>query len=322
MPQLDPFISLYHESAGLIKERIAGHTFEVTSLNAGSENFAILAGFFVAIGCLAMIYRAITGKSPVEEDVTESAESSIENTYHEPLLVYEGHSLGFEDDLLISILQKRFPYYNLLDKPDKEKFLHRLKKFMRDKIFSIHDDKGFREMPILISASAIQLTFGLEKFLLPFYKYIHIYPAEFIGTWPTIRYLMGNVSGNTINIGWKYFLYDIEHPADGKNLGLHEMSHALYYQTFVVEEHVDYDFKRTFNEFTTVGDKVYTKTELNRDGLYSEYALKNFQEFWAESVEIFFEKPLEMRKKYPDLYDAIADLFNQDPAERRLLPRS
>ncbi len=256
-----------------------------------------------------------------EPDPVRALENSIPATpFNAQALVYEGRNLNFKDEVMLTILQKRFPYFNTLDNPDKEKFLFRLRRFMEDKVFSIHDDKGFREMPILISACAIQLTFGLEKFLLPFFKYIHIYPAEFIGTWPTIRYLMGNVSGNTINIGWKYFLYDIEHPADGKNLGLHEMSHALYYQTFEVEEHVDRDFKKTFYEFTTVGDKVYTRSEINLDGLYSPYAMKNFQEFWAESVELFFERPLDMRRKYNELYYAIADLFNQDPAARKLMP--
>jgi MtfA peptidase len=47
--------------------------------------------------------------------------------------------------------------------------------------------------------------------------------------------------------------------------------------------------------------------------LYSEYALRNFQEFWAESIELFFEKPAAMKAAYPQLYNAMQSLLNQDP---------
>jgi len=47
--------------------------------------------------------------------------------------------------------------------------------------------------------------------------------------------------------------------------------------------------------------------------LYSDYALRNFQEFWAESIEIFFERPAVMKAQYPDLYSSVCTLLNQYP---------
>jgi Mlc titration factor MtfA (ptsG expression regulator) len=47
--------------------------------------------------------------------------------------------------------------------------------------------------------------------------------------------------------------------------------------------------------------------------LYSDYALRNFQEFWAESIEIFFERPADMKRKYEDLYGALCEILNQNP---------
>jgi Mlc titration factor MtfA (ptsG expression regulator) len=44
-----------------------------------------------------------------------------------------------------------------------------------------------------------------------------------------------------------------------------------------------------------------------------KYAATDFQEFWAVSVETFFEKPKELKTKMPDLYKAISDLLNLDP---------
>jgi Mlc titration factor MtfA (ptsG expression regulator) len=168
-------------------------------------------------------------------------------------------------------------------------------------------------MPVLISAAAIQLTFGLQKYLLPNFEFIHVYPKEFIRIQDTICYLEGNVSGHAINLSWKHFLDGYANSNDGQNVGLHELAHALYYQTFIVEENVDGNFRDTFDHFNNFGNKVFDQELQPGNDLYTDYALKNFQEFWAESAEIFFEKPAAMKAAYPQLYDAVKSLLNQDP---------
>jgi Mlc titration factor MtfA (ptsG expression regulator) len=227
-------------------------------------------------------------------------------------LVYYGDNLEFQDELIRSILVKHFPYFSHLLPPDQDKFISRLKKFLKTKCFIIHDVKGYREMPILVCASAVQITFGLEKFLLPHYSVIQIYPQEFIGLEP-MRVLIGNVSGNTINIAWKQFLEGYKVSFDNNNVGLHEMAHALYYQNFETEENIDKSFKDSFHLFNSFGDQVFLKEKQRTIGLYSDYAMKNFQEFWAESVEIFFENPARLNSHYPELYNVLCDLLCQDP---------
>lgn len=227
-------------------------------------------------------------------------------------LVYQGEDLDFSEDLIRKVLIKHFPFFTNLLHPDQDKFIARLKRFIRSKIFVIHDIKGYREMPILISASAIQLTFGLQKFLLPHFSIIQIYPQEFIAMEP-MRVLIGNVSGNTINIAWKQFLEGYKNRADKSNVGLHEMAHALYFQNFETEEHIDKSFKDSYHHFTSLGDKIFEREKISSAGIYSTYAMRNFQEFWAESIEIFFESPEKIQQHYPDLYRLLCDLLCQDP---------
>ena len=231
-----------------------------------------------------------------------------------PVEIYYGDELSFTREDLERILIKRFPYYQKLSPSEKQRFLMRLQEFIEIKIFKIHDKQGFIEMPVLISAAAIQLTFGLKKYLLPHFEFIHVYPEEFMRIKPVVCFLEGNVSGHSINLSWKHFLDGYEDSSDGKNVGLHEMAHALYYQTFVVEENVDSSFRRMYDEFVMDGNKVYEAEKNTAGGLYSEYAEKNFQEFWAESAELFFEKPDELKRLYPTLHASIKDLLNQDPA--------
>lgn len=241
-----------------------------------------------------------------------STQSNI-NIVNKPVLKYKGADLNFTDAEIDIALTKRFPYYEAINFTEKERFIHRVKNFISAKIFFIHDKSGFKEMPILISAAAIQLTFGLKKYLLPYFKNIHVYPEEFFRSNNMgVCFLEGNVSGNDINLSWKHFLKGYRESTDGQNVGLHELAHALYYQTFVVGENVDDNFKGSFGNFINYGDKAYHTEKTVAGGLYSDYAVKDFQEFWAESAEIFFERPAQMREFYPELYEAMKTLLKQD----------
>ena len=251
-----------------------------------------------------------------EKDDIDEEISVVSNTkaVNKPVLKYDGATLNFTDIEIDNALTKRFPYYVAISYANKERFIHRVKNFIANKIFYIHDESGFKEMPILISASAIQLTFGFKKYLLPYFKNIHVFPEEFFRTNDLgICFLAGNVSSNDINLSWKHFLKGYQDGTDGQNVGLHELAHALYYQALVVENGVDDDFSDSYHDFENHGNKVYEMEMKPVGGLYSEYANKNFQEFWAESAEIFFERPEELKNLYPDLYETLMEVFNQDP---------
>lgn len=226
---------------------------------------------------------------------------------------YHGSSLNLSGQYCQQSLTKHFPYYNRLDEAGQTRFINRMLRFIDNKVFIIYSNQPFLEMPLLISATAVQLTFGLKRYLLPHFDEIHIYPQEFMRVEPVICFLEGNVSGHRINLSWKHFIEGLQSPADGKNVGLHEMAHALHYQTFVVEQYADRHFRDNFDGFSGHGNKVYDTEMITDPGLYSEYAMTNFQEFWAESVELFFEKPAALRELYPSLYAAMGEVLNQHP---------
>lgn len=228
-------------------------------------------------------------------------------------LTYKGKDLNFYTDEITAVLNKRFPYFTKLSTSEKHRFLQRHKKFMSQKIFRIYDKSGFKEMPILISATAIQLSFGLEEYLLAHYKNISIFPQEFLGVEPHIRFLEGNVSGNTINISWKHYLKGYENVANGQNVGLHEMAHAYYCQNMICEDDKDHKFVSSYGSFDKISDTVFRTEISSAQKLYSDYGLKNLQEFWAESIEIFFERPTALKEQYPELYETMSVLLNQHP---------
>lgn len=259
------------------------------------------------------------GTSPYGQELDKDDFQGITNRRTASLkrvkvLSYSGKDLNFTTKQVIAVLTKRFPYFNTLSVEKQNIFLNRHKKFLRNKTFKIHDRSGFKEMPILISATAVQLSFGLEEYLLPHYKCINIYTEEFLGVHPTIRFLEGNVSGDTINISWKHYLQGYENSSNGQNVGLHEMAHAYYCQNIICDQDRDQSFLKSYNHFHTHGDIVFKKEKETAQRLYTDYALKNLQEFWAESVEIFFERPSIMKEQYPDLYNCMEIILNQKTA--------
>jgi MtfA peptidase len=302
------------------------------------DSLANILQFFILLAAIALgIYSYRRAKkykeNPFDEDERDWVEigssprnnfgkSSSDNgiIYSKPApkpikeyLTYNGRDLKFDEAQIIAVLQKRFVYFNALGMAEQRRFLARHKKFMRSKIFKIHTYNGFKEMPILISATAIQLSFGLEEYMLPYYQNIHIFPQEFLGMHPTMRFLEGNVSGNSINISWKHYLEGYEKKNDGQNLGLHEMAHAYYSQNFTFDGEKDKCFINGFSSYNSCGNKIFEAEKIQSGNLFSDYALKNFQEFWAESVEIFFERPSDMKMQYEELYESMSLLLNQTP---------
>jgi hypothetical protein len=54
------------------------------------------------------------------------------------------------------------------------------------------------------------------------------------------------------------------------------------------------------------------------DGIYGEY---NPEEAFATAVSAFFNAPADMRKRYPDAYEAIEALFTESPSARQYVER-
>ena len=228
-------------------------------------------------------------------------------------IVFTGEQSGITEQQVHSILTKRFAYYSWLHKDSQQKFRKRLQSFMHKKTFIIKDHEGFREMPVLVSAAAIQLSFGLKEYRLPFYKYIRIYPEEYFSDHAFLTVLAGNVQQNIISVAWNHILKGYENATDGSNVGLHEMSHALYIQKMVIEENYAESFSYRYNYLASQCKEAFTIEKEGRKNFYSGYADTNLQEFWAESVELFFEKPAAMKEQYPGVFEAMKILLNQDP---------
>jgi Mlc titration factor MtfA (ptsG expression regulator) len=102
-------------------------------------------------------------------------------------------------------------------------------------------------------------------------------------------------------------------PYDGRNLGLHEMAHALKISDATSHPGFDFFDRQAFHDFV-----FYAREEMqlivNGDAsFFRQYASSNDHEFFAVAIENFFERPLEFSDFHPQMYTSLARLLNQDP---------
>jgi MtfA peptidase len=213
-----------------------------------------------------------------------------------------------------AILQQYIPYYRNLDAVQRDRFLKRTLIFKATKHFEFVEMQEEEHMSLLISASAIQLTFGLQHFLMDHFHKIYIMKRDYQFGLFNVPF-QGHVSEDGIYLSWNNFLMSYANYTDGDNVGLHEMAHALAYVNFPEHEHdgEDEQFQhRWFKTFTTIGREVFNRMQAGEMTMLGSYAATNYQEFWAVCVENFFERPHSFKIQLPELYEAICKLLNQD----------
>src|SRR5450432_1980651 len=215
-----------------------------------------------------------------------------------------------------SVVSRYFKYYNRLNLDEQRKFLFRTYQFQQSKHFHYIEVQANTEMPILVSAAAVQLTFGLDKFKLAYFDDIFILRDDYHYGFYS-RPFMGHVDQTGIYLSWDNFIKGISGQTFNCNVGLHEMGHALAYVTFITETEEDKHFKKEFKNFSKVARPIFATMQEGKRNLLGEYAAVNYHEFWAVSVETFFENPVCLKHELPELYQAMVSLLRQDPLQTK-----
>ena len=218
-----------------------------------------------------------------------------------------------------TIISPLLPYFNQLNESNKQKFLKRVYNFRKSKSFHFHGLDAQEEVMILVSGASIQVSFGLKNYLLPFFKEIYILSDAYQALEAKELYI-GHVSPTGIYISWKHFVRGFADYSDGMNVALHEMAHALYHESFSKETGIDWDFRRDFEKLPAFFGPMMTQAIIQKKSYLRGYAFTNFHEFWAVSVEYFFENSQGLKDNLPQLYTILCDTLNQDPLRPNEFP--
>jgi len=213
-----------------------------------------------------------------------------------------------------AILSKSFPYFNKLPSGSKEEFVRRIHHFRRSKNFHFLEMPEKEDVTVLVSAAAVQLSFGLPEYSFGFFDDIYIIKSAYTYGSNTTPWA-GHVNERGIHVAWDHVLQGYASDSDGYNVGLHEMAHALEYEFAYGDFKYDHLQTTRFGNIRRLIDEYVLQQSFHPAALFSGHGLTNYHEAWAESVEFFFEKPAKLNAHYPQVYDGIRRLLKQDPLQ-------
>ena len=214
----------------------------------------------------------------------------------------------------ISFLDKNFKFYQKLPDASKKIFVRKVARFMSSKEFIARKmDSITDEMKVLISASAAQLTFGFKGITFPYFYKIFVFPESFYNK-TNNAYHKGEVNPKlkAIALSWKDFVEGYL-TADGRNLGLHEMAHALRLENRIINAEHSFLEEWVLKEWEQHASRTMKEINNGNETFFREYGGINNEEFFAVAVENFFERPLEFKSKHPLTYQTLCRLLKQDP---------
>ena len=251
-----------------------------------------------------------------------------------------------EDERLAKILKQPFPdtykeylrrieLYRNLPKQDKEKLEKSILLFIHTKEFLGVQIEVTEEMKVLIAFYACLLL--LHSKIRGCYnqlKTIIIYPSAVAienirangGVYAKEKFIIdGQSAGDTVVLIWHDAKREAYHPRHD-NVIIHEFAHEIDFMDGMADGVPPIENSK-YNEWAQTVFKDYEKLakvfEKNRDigkyKLLGEYAATNEAEFFAVVSERFFESPNALKKKFPELYKELKEVYGIDPA--RLVKR-
>lgn len=265
-------------------------------------------GFFIASGFLILLAWMLV-----------SALRTGVKAVHEQQVKTGGMEYGSEAKFAINYQLSDFSYYRKLTQTRKEEFAQRIINFMET--HSIEGENNFNpNLPakIHVAAAATQLTFGLADFAFTHFETVILYPGIFRMSEGGPLMKGATTTDGVIRISILDFKDGYANPTDKLNVGLHEFAHALFMEFLKkVNAEEDEELKNKIYPYLQQSDKILDAGKL-KDTFLRDYAFTNRHEFFAVSVEHFFEAPNEFREKLPELYGLLKNLLQQDTASERM----
>ena len=106
---------------------------------------------------------------------------------------------------------------------------------------------------------------------------------------------------------------------DGKNVVYHEFAHQLDQEDGVADGAPLLERHSAYASWAAIlgeeYEKLIRKKKRHRKTVIRKYGATNPAEFFAVATEAFFEKPRQLDKRHPELYQELKDYYKVDPLE-------
>ncbi len=183
------------------------------------------------------------------------------------------------------------------------------------------------EIEVTIAAQACMLLLGRETRVYPRLKTVLVYPHTYQGG---RKGVLGGDNGASARLGeswncgvvvlsWNSVKGGARNFEDGHNVTFHEFAHQLDQASGsangapVLPERAAYS--TWARVFTAEYKELVNKARRGRKSTIDRYGATNAAEFFAVATETFFEKPRQLKKKHPELYEELQYYYKVDPIE-------
>ncbi len=222
------------------------------------------------------------------------------------------------------------PQYRALDSKMKETLKPKIRYFITDKEFKGIGIYVTDEIRVTVAFYACIMVINIPDECFDELKTILVYPYNVVKkmvreeNWihnEEEAILEGEATGDTVVIAWNEARREAHHIRK-HNVIIHEMAHILDFEDGIPDgippiERSKYDrwSRVLYNRYRELRDAQTRKREMGDYSLIGDYAATNEAEFFAVVSEIFFQKPMILKKHFPDLYNLLKDFYRLDTAE-------
>ena len=233
------------------------------------------------------------------------------------------------------IIEANVPYFCRLTEAERAEMRGHIQVFLAEKRFEgcgglVMTD----EIRVTIAAQACLLLLGRDTDYYPDLKTILVYPHPFkvhthhrlgIGAIEAgIETHRGESwSRGDVALAWDEVQRGAGDIYDGVNLVLHEFAHQLDNESVHGDGAPALPRRSMYIAWARVLGEEYAHliddVAHHRETVLRAYGATNPAEFFAVTTEAFFEQPIALRGRHPELYEQLMTFYRQDPASRYTL---
>ncbi len=218
------------------------------------------------------------------------------------------------------VLQSHVAFFRALPAHEKERFRQLVKVFLDEVRITGIQTEVDDTIRVLVAASAAIPIFGFHDWEYHRLGEVLVYPESFGEEYQTT----GNADENILGmVGLKQLrgvmilskpslLAGFDTPSTGDNVGIHEFAHLVEVEE---AEHglppeVPWPAVKHWVQYVA---RELSHPSGNRSSIRG-YAYTNEHEFFAVLAEYFFKSPDLLKKRDPELYEMLQEMFHQDTA--------
>jgi Mlc titration factor MtfA (ptsG expression regulator) len=215
-------------------------------------------------------------------------------------------------------LNKCVPFYRRLDAEGRNRFENDVRFFLAEQhIYGPQGTPVPDRVKVLVAASAAMLGHGMPEWEWPTVRDIVIYPTAFDEEYEVDRShsIAGMVHAQgPVIFSERHLKHGFRRSHDGFNVGLHELAHVMDMADGAADGvPAGMEWMATAPWINLMVERLREKHGERCRKVLGSYACTNEAEFFAVAVEVFFEKPKELKRKDPELFDMLSRYFNMDP---------